>query len=99
MVVTTINNNIIIVRCLSCNGSLFLPRIWVAFIIFLDSQLRGEAPIRMEPAVSLVITMTSAKEIMIKSPAQLNFHVILSNSWILNYFCGQIWGFLSFLML
>ena len=41
--------------------------------MFLDSPLKGEAPIRMKPAC-LMITLLSAKEKKIKSPAQLNFH-------------------------
>ena len=36
---------------------------------------------RMEPAYSLVITLTSVKGIKMKSPTALNFHVNLSNSW------------------
>ena len=32
---------------------------------------------------------------IVKSPAPVNFHVNLSNSWMFYYFKGQIWDFLS----
>ena len=92
MVVTTINNY---------NRPLFELQRQFIFSLYLDSfhHLPGWSARWWSSNANGTSFQCSDYDVRkgdtIKSPAQLNFHVIFSNSWIFYHVYVQVWGFLS----